>query len=113
MTSVRGLPAPLIGAALIAVAGCGRTSLDAGGDLPTDHPRDGSLFPDGSRMDAPPLGPALLRFAVIGDYGIDSAAEARVARMVASWNPDFVITTGDNNYPDGAAATIDANIGKH
>jgi hypothetical protein len=33
--------------------------------------------------------------------------------MVASWHPDFVITTGDNNYPLGEASTIDVNIGKH
>src|SRR5207249_2244460 len=25
----------------------------------------------------------------------------------------FVITTGDNNYPDGAASTIDDNIGQY
>jgi tartrate-resistant acid phosphatase type 5 len=54
-----------------------------------------------------------LRFAVIGDYGRDSEAEAGVARLVSGWNPDFIITTGDNNYPYGAAETIDANIGKH
>ena len=51
--------------------------------------------------------PALARFAVIGDYGIDSPQEAAVAKMVAGWNPDFVITTGDNNYPLGEASTID------
>jgi hypothetical protein len=53
-----------------------------------------------------------LRFAVIGDYGTGSNNEALVATMVASWNPDFVITTGDNNYSDGAAETIDENIGQ-
>jgi hypothetical protein len=36
-----------------------------------------------------------------------------VAALVESWNPDFIITTGDNNYPSGSAATIDANIGKY
>jgi hypothetical protein len=55
----------------------------------------------------------LARFAVIGDYGSDSTAEARVARMVSRWDPDFIITTGDNNYPSGSAETIDANIGRH
>ena len=55
----------------------------------------------------------LVRFAVIGDDGLDGPNEARVAALVASWNPDFVITTGDNNYFEGAASTIDANIGKH
>jgi hypothetical protein len=54
-----------------------------------------------------------VRFAVVGDYGADNADEAAVAKLVAGWNPDFVITTGDNNYPGGAASTIDANIGKY
>jgi len=53
------------------------------------------------------------RFAVIGDYGTNNSNEARVAALVNSWNPDFVITTGDNNYPDGEAATIDKNIGQY
>ena len=53
-----------------------------------------------------------LRFAVIGDYGKGNDNEALVASMVAGWNPDFVITTGDNNYPDGAADTIDVKIGQ-
>jgi tartrate-resistant acid phosphatase type 5 len=52
-------------------------------------------------------------FAVIGDYGLDGQNEARVARLVTWWDPDFVITTGDNNYFQGEASTIDQNIGKH
>jgi hypothetical protein len=55
----------------------------------------------------------MVRFAIVGDYGNDSQAEAEVAARVATWDPDFVITTGDNNYPDGSAGTIDANIGKY
>lgn len=53
-----------------------------------------------------------LRFAVIGDYGSGSIEEADVAAMVNSWNPDFILTTGDNNYPEGSAGTIDKNIGQ-
>jgi hypothetical protein len=53
------------------------------------------------------------RFAVIGDYGADSVEEADVARMVKAWRPQFIVTLGDNNYPSGAAATIDKNIGKY
>ncbi|MCC6166181.1 MAG: metallophosphoesterase [Caldilineaceae bacterium] len=58
-------------------------------------------------------GVVTLRFAVIGDYGKDNEAEARVAALIQGWNPDFIVTTGDNNYPDGAASTIDDNIGKY
>jgi tartrate-resistant acid phosphatase type 5 len=54
----------------------------------------------------------LLRFAVIGDYGTGEQPEADVAARVKSWSPAFIITTGDNNYPDGAQATIDQNIGQ-
>ena len=54
-----------------------------------------------------------IRFAVIGDYGKDNSAEARVASLVAGWNPDFVITTGDNNYPDGELGTIDETVGQY
>lgn len=57
--------------------------------------------------------PAPLRFAVIGDYGEGSQGEQDVAAMVKGWNPDFIITVGDNNYPSGAAETIDERIGKY
>ena len=50
-------------------------------------------------------------FGVIGDFGMGNQAESDVANLVKSWNPDFIITVGDNNYPDGEASTIDRNIG--
>ncbi|MBK8783109.1 MAG: metallophosphoesterase [Anaerolineales bacterium] len=54
-----------------------------------------------------------ITFAVIGDYGLASQNEADVANLVKSWNPDFIVTTGDNNYNDGAAWSIDQNIGQY
>ncbi len=54
-----------------------------------------------------------VRIAVIGDYGDDSQVEADVAALARSWKPDFVVTTGDNNYPSGAAGTIDSAVGRH
>jgi len=54
-----------------------------------------------------------IRFAVIGDYGLAGQPELDVANLVKSWSPDFVITTGDNNYPTGSASTIDQNIGQY
>jgi hypothetical protein len=61
-------------------------------------------------------GPAIV-FAAIGDYGeacdnLGPAHEAAVANLVKGWNPEFIITLGDNNYPSGTAFTIDTNIGQ-
>lgn len=53
-----------------------------------------------------------VRFAVIGDYGSGDQNEREVADLVKSWKPDFIITTGDNNYPRGAASTVDENVGQ-
>lgn len=54
----------------------------------------------------------VLIFAVIGDYGAGNTRGRRVAELVDSWNVGFIVTTGDNNYPDGEAETIDDNIGR-
>jgi tartrate-resistant acid phosphatase type 5 len=56
--------------------------------------------------------PAGVRIAVIGDFGEGGQAEADVAALVHGWAPDLVITVGDDNYPSGAAETIDAHIGR-
>ncbi len=64
-----------------------------------------------------PTGPGAVRFALIGDFGETLANQTfpvdRVGALVRSWNPDFVVTTGDNNYVLGEASTIDVNIGKN
>jgi hypothetical protein len=57
--------------------------------------------------------PAVTRFAVIGDYGCHCQSELDVANLVKSWDPEFIITTGDNNYDFGEASTIDPNIGQY
>ncbi len=59
-----------------------------------------------------PLSAAPLTIAVFGDYGAASLGEESVSRMVKSWQPDAVLTTGDNNYPLGGAGSIDRNIGQ-
>lgn len=51
-------------------------------------------------------------FAAIGDYGSGDQAEGDVANLVMSWKPDFIITLGDNNYPNGAADHIDQAVGQ-
>jgi hypothetical protein len=57
--------------------------------------------------------PKPLVFAVIGDYGADNFSERDVANLILSWQPEFIITVGDNNYPYGAYDTIDPAIGKY
>jgi tartrate-resistant acid phosphatase type 5 len=81
----------------------------AGTASATDRPP-----PNPVECDATPLAGsvAATRFAVIGDYGTGGPEEAAVAALVKSWRPDFILTTGDNNYPTGGADTIDAHIGQ-
>ena len=59
-----------------------------------------------------PAGPVgqTIRFAVIGDYGSGSTDEADVAGLVTSWDPDFVVTTGDNRY---GLTTFDEVVGQY
>ncbi len=53
-----------------------------------------------------------ISFAVIGDYGDGSSNEAAVSDMIDSWDVDFVITLGDNNYSSNFDSTADEYIGK-
>ena len=53
------------------------------------------------------------RVAVIGDYGQAGQPAADVAALIDRWDVDSIVTAGDNNYMDGAAETIDANIGQY
>jgi hypothetical protein len=50
-------------------------------------------------------------FAVIGDFGNNSAHEAAVADLVKSWDPAFILTVGDNNYGT-EAGSYDRNVGQ-
>jgi hypothetical protein len=58
-----------------------------------------------------------LTVAVIGDYGCQpgstctgsSANELAVARLVHGWNPQAIITVGDNSYENGSAAAVAAD----
>jgi hypothetical protein len=66
--------------------------------------------PQPVRAAAPrPAGPAQapVLFAVIGDYGTTSAPAGDVARLVASWQPAFVVTTGDNYYRAAGGAGLE------
>jgi Calcineurin-like phosphoesterase len=88
-------------------------SIDAA-DVSDDGPVD--VRPDVPRDSSPiVVGPPFwrsVRFAVFGDYGVASTDEARVSNLVHSWNPDFIITTGDNDYTANIDG-IDAVIGRY
>jgi tartrate-resistant acid phosphatase type 5 len=85
--------------------------------VPTSIPATATpQAPNGAEIPVPAAGQVsggAVRIAVIGDYGLAGQAEADVARLVASWHPDLVITTGDNNYPRGSPDTIDRNVGQY
>src|SRR5438552_391607 len=56
-----------------------------------------------------------VRLAIVGDYGTGTQTEQDVANLVHGWNPDFVATTGDNNYgpPPLTAASYDTMVGQY
>lgn len=88
--------------------------LVANGAAPIAAQTRANFFDPCAAAPAPVLSPAqTVRFAVIGDYGYAGPNELAVANMVKGWYPDFIITTGDNNYDSGSAATIDSNIGRY
>ncbi len=68
------------------------------------------ITPSPTWTPSPPPQPTTVRFAVIGDYGKAGPAEEAVAQLVKSWNPDFIVTVGDNNYPNGSKLTFKENV---
>lgn len=48
-------------------------------------------------------------FAVIGDFGSGDSNETAVANLVKSWNPQFVVTTGDDRY---GTTNFDLTVGR-
>lgn len=52
-------------------------------------------------------------FAVIGDYGQAGQPLLDVSNLIKSWNPDFIVTVGDNNYLHGEAYSMDKNVGQY
>lgn len=118
--SLSAVVVPLALALLVLASGCRRlpepspfpqpaVAAAAQEDTKADSP---TAEPDNPPPSQPPAG-RKVRFAAIGDYGAAVRTVEEVAALVAGWDPDFVITLGDNNYPQGAAGTIDQNVGRH
>ncbi|WP_342778131.1 putative Ig domain-containing protein, partial [Mesorhizobium norvegicum] len=73
---------------------------------------DGSTAAQDYTVSVVPTTPpqVLYRYAVFGDYGdTDLSGEKAVSAMVHAWNPDFILTIGDNVY---APQTLDAAVGQ-
>jgi predicted phosphodiesterase len=49
--------------------------------------------------------------AVVGDFGVGDKHELAVSKLVAQYEPDFVVTTGDNVYKQGKS--YDSLVGKY
>lgn len=108
----RATPTVVVTFAALALSCGARDGFSVGG-LGDQRLNPGDGAGDEAACEAPEIADTLTRFAIIGDYGDDGPGEAAVAALVRSFDPDFVVTAGDNNYPYGEAATIDTNIGKH
>ena len=69
----------------------------------------GKLLARGNFRSAP-VGPAHYTFAVVGDFGTGGAPQRAVARLMRSWHPDFLLSTGDQSYLLGTDALLEQNI---
>ncbi|MBY0261624.1 MAG: metallophosphoesterase [Phycisphaerales bacterium] len=45
------------------------------------------------------------RFVAFGDYGVDNSNQASVASRMRQYNPEFMVTTGDNTYNTSTAVS--------
>jgi len=79
--------------------------------IPTDTPMPAEVPPTPTETAIP--AEVAMTFSIIGDFGEVGQPVLDVANMVKNWQPQFIITVGDNNYPDGQAETIDANVGQY
>jgi hypothetical protein len=109
--------APSADGARVSSGGTASSSSGGAGGSSAGEARPGG--PDARPVGSPDSGPSILTFAVIGDYGIGGPftsavppGPAGVSRIIHERNPDFIITTGDNNYEDGLGGTIDDHIGR-
>jgi hypothetical protein len=62
------------------------------------------------RFRAAPARASRFTFAVVGDFGSGNENETAVASLIESWHPDFVLTVGDNAYPQGSPELLDRDI---
>ena len=84
---------PLVAMMLCLLVACATADPDARDGMPEALPASGvvsgTLLPGAGKR---------THFAVVGDYGYIGAGAEAVAGMIRSWEPQFIITTGDNIY---------------
>jgi hypothetical protein len=85
------------------------TSLTPGQHYSYTVGADSGVLAEGTFRAAPGRA-ARFTFAVVGDFGSGNRNETAVASMIESWHPDFVLTVGDNAYPQGSAELLDRDI---
>jgi tartrate-resistant acid phosphatase type 5 len=61
---------------------------------------------------APAAAQSTIRFATFGDYYGATTNTGRVADMVSGWNPDLILTNGDNSNV-GSTAGFDTQVGQY
>ena len=115
---LRPLRTALASALCLAAVACGHAAppaAPAGAPAPAEAAAAGEAAPAPALAApaAPAATPDAVNFAVIGDFGVNEQSAREVAALVDSWQPDYVVTTGDNNYNDGAAETFDVNVAGH
>ena len=74
-----------------------QTSLADPDDLPGGQPEafTASGFVTGTLL--PGVDETVI-FAALGDYGVAGSSLEGISGMIRGWNPDFIISTGDNTY---------------
>lgn len=67
-----------------------KTEVCVPGRLPTKTELDDDVVPEAESAET--------NFAIIADYGQDSAGELAVSELVKSWSPSFILANGDCDY---------------
>ena len=72
-----------------------------------------SILLFGVSLEAQTSGDSVIIFAIIGDFGSNDSNERFVSNMVKSWNPDFIVTVGDNSYDNDEGENLKFNVGDY
>lgn len=93
----RALPIALAATLLLAACvGCGRAGSHQSSSA--RKPSEPSTASAPATATTTPAASAVTTFAIIGDYGSGDAHESAAASLVASWDPAYVLATGDDYY---------------